>query len=33
MFKETNIEEDDQDQNDDYALIRFEFIEMLVRIA
>ncbi len=32
-FKETNFEEVDQDQNDDNALIRFEFYEIMIRIA
>ena len=32
-FTATNFEEEDQDGNDDRALIRFEFIEILVRIV
>ena len=32
-FKATNFEEIDQDNNDDFALNRFEFMEILVRIA
>ena len=32
-FKDTNFEEVDQEGNDDNALVRFEFIEMLIRIA
>ena len=32
-FKATNFEEVDQDNNDDNALNRFEFIEILLRIA
>ncbi len=32
-FKATNFEEEDQDNNDDFALNRFEFLEVLVRIA
>ena len=32
-FKASNFEENDQENNDDNALNRFEFIEMLVRIA
>lgn len=32
-FKATNYEEQDQDNNDDNAIIRFEFFEILVRIA
>ncbi len=32
-FKATNFEEEDQDNNDDFALNRFEFLEILVRIA
>lgn len=32
-FKATNFEEEDQDQNNDFALNRFEFIEILLRIA
>ena len=32
-FFATNFEETDMDNNDDLALIRFEFIEILVRIA
>ena len=35
LFKATNFEigDDDDDQNDDNALIRFEFLEIFVRIA
>ena len=32
-FKATNYEEIDQENNDDNAIIRFEFLEILVRIA
>jgi hypothetical protein len=32
-FIATNFEEEDQDNNDDLALNRFEFLEILVRIA
>ena len=32
-FTATNFEEEDQDGNDDRALIRFEFLEILVRIV
>ena len=32
-FTATNFEEDDQEGNDDSSLIRFEFFEILVRIA
>lgn len=32
-FKAANFEEIDQDNNDDNAIIRFEFLEILVRIA
>ena len=32
-FKATNFEEVDQDNNDDNALNRFEFLEILLRIA
>ena len=32
-FKATNFEETDQDNNDDFALNRFEFLEILIRIA
>jgi hypothetical protein len=32
-FAATNFEENDQDGNDDKALIRFEFIEILIRIV
>ena len=32
-FKATNFEEVDQDNNDDNALNRFEFFEILLRIA
>ena len=32
-FAATNFEEDDQEGNDDLALIRFEFFEILVRIV
>ena len=32
-FKATNFEEVDMDENDDNALCRFEFLEILVRIA
>ena len=32
-FKATNFEEEDQDGNDDNALVRFEFLEIIVRIA
>ena len=33
LFIATNFEEEAQDENPDKALIRFEFIELLVRIA
>lgn len=32
-FKATNFEEVEMDQNDDNSLCRFEFIEVIVRIA
>lgn len=32
-FASTNFEEEDQDGNNDRALIRFEFLEILVRIV
>ena len=32
-FTATNFEEDDQEGNDDRALIRFEFLEILIRIV
>ena len=32
-FKATNFEEVDMDQNDDNSLCRFEFLEMIVRMA
>ena len=32
-FAATNFEEEEQEYNDDRNLIRFEFFEMLVRIA
>ena len=32
-FKAANFEEEDQENNDDNQLVRFEFLEMLVRIA
>ena len=32
-FKATNFEEVDMEQNDDNSLCRFEFMEMIVRIA
>jgi len=32
-FAATNYEEDEQDGNDDRALIRFEFAEILVRMV
>ena len=32
-FASTNYEEEDQDGNNDRALIRFEFLEILVRIV
>ena len=33
LFIATNFEEEEQDNNDDSALIRFEFIELMIRIA
>jgi len=33
LFIATNFEEEQQEENPDKALIRFEFIELLVRIA
>lgn len=32
-FKATNFEHEAQDNNDDFALNRFEFLEILIRIA
>ena len=33
FFKATNYEEIDQEGNEDLALVRFEFFEVLIRIA
>lgn len=32
-FKATNYEEFDMDENDDNALCRFEFLEIIIRLA